>query len=103
MQALTLLIRSLCAVLLFTAVLELLIPPGALSPFVRWVLGLLVLLMVLTPLLQWLYRGDENAWLEQEYSSPDYAAQGQALGESLEQQAELLWEAEQEQAEQSNP
>ena len=97
MESLTELVRNLSMLLLAAAFLELLVPKGRLSSLVRLLLGLLLMVALLSPITDFLRKGDGLAQWEQslalELDAPaDYAQQGMELGDKLAAQADLAYQ-----------
>lgn len=97
MEIITELVRNLSVLLLAAAFLELLIPKGRLSALVRLLFGLLLMVALLSPITDFLRKGDElEQWehaLALELDAPaDYAQQGVDLGGKLAAQADLAYQ-----------
>lgn len=97
METITELVRGLSLLLLAAAFLELLIPKGKLSALVRLILGLLLMAALLSPITDFLGKGDElDRWeqsLALELETPaDYAQQGAELGDKLAAQADQAYQ-----------
>jgi stage III sporulation protein AF len=59
MDVLTEIVRNLLAIIILTSLLELVLPDGSIKPFVRFAIGLFIIIAVLSPALAYIY-DDKN-------------------------------------------
>lgn len=59
MHVLAEIVKSVLVIIIMASFLELLLPDGAIKPFVRFAIGLFVLIAVLNPILGYLFDGEE--------------------------------------------
>ncbi|MGE5405349.1 MAG: stage III sporulation protein AF [Candidatus Saccharibacteria bacterium] len=85
--------RNVLIITMIASFLEIMLPESSMRPFVRFVIGLFVIISVLNPLVQWLYhsRGLESqAWdLSWNYESQDsLQKEGLEMNQQLQSEAE---------------
>lgn len=68
-------VKNLLVIIIISTILEMLLPEGSTKPFVRFAVGMFVLIAILTPSLSYLYKEGNlqiSTWDDQVYSSdPD--------------------------------
>ncbi len=95
MSVLAEIVRNILAIIILASFLELLLPEGSIRPFVRFAIGLFVLIAVLTPLFGYFFKDSsfQIQWWDHQMEADwvnEMAARGQEINQDILDQNGLL-------------